>query len=347
MKDKILVINSGSTSLKYKLFNINGLKEEKSGYIQNIGQGKIKDHKQALEFTLKEIGNLDRIKAVGHRVVHGGEEFIKTTKINLEEIKKLEKYSDLAPLHNPANLMGIRAALNLLPGISNYACFDTAFYRDLKEEVFRYAIPERFKVRKYGFHGLSHGYVVESQKSKIKSQNDKLKCKIISCHLGGGCSITASIGGKAVDTSMGFTPMEGLMMISRSGDIDPGVITYLQRKENLSVENIDKILNFESGVYGVCGEKDWLTVLKKIKQGNKKVKLAFKMFCLRAQKYIGAYYAELSGLDILIFTGSIGSGDVMTRKAICKGLPFLKGVKVVAVKTDEEKMIAGEVLKNI
>ncbi len=357
MKDKILVINSGSTSLKYKLFNIDDLKEEKSGYIQNIGE-KIKDHKEALELALKEINSLERIKVVGHRVVHGGEKFIETTKITIDNLKELERYNELAPLHNPANLMGIKAALNLLPNTSNYASFDTAFYKDLEEKVYKYAIPDKYcqnnKIRRYGFHGLSHQYVVESQKLKIqvssagrrggdKSQNNKSKCKIISCHLGGGCSITASIGGKAIDTSMGFTPMEGLMMISRSGDIDPGVITYLQKKEGLNVDEINKILNFESGVYGVCGEKDWLTVLKKMKQGNKECKLAFDMFCLRVKKYIGAYYAELGGLDALIFTGSIGSGDKKTRETICEKLPFLERVKIEAIETNEELQIAKEI----
>lgn len=339
MKDKVLVINSGSTSLKYKLFYLEDLKEEKSGYIQNIGQEKVKDHKEALEIALKEIGNLERIKAVGHRVVHGGEKFVDTTKINPENLKKLEKYNNLAPLHNPANLMGIKAALNLLSNIPNFACFDTAFYKDLEKKVYRYAIPEKFNVRRYGFHGLSHQYVTE----KYKDSNSK----IISCHLGGGCSITASVGGKAVDTSMGFTPMEGLIMMSRSGDIDPGIITYLQKKDNLSAEEIDRILNFESGVYSLCGEKDWLKVLERVKEDDGKAKLAFDMFCLRVKKYIGAYFAELGGLDALIFTGSIGSGDERTRQKICEDLPFLEEVKIEAIKTDEEKMIAQEVLRKI
>lgn len=352
MKDRILVINSGSTSLKYKLFNSEDLGEEKSGYIQNIGQGEVKDHKEALELALKEIGDLDRIKVVGHRVVHGGEEFVETTKINSEELKKLEKYNDLAPLHNPANLMGIEAALNLLPDVPNYACFDTAFYKDLPEKVYKYAIPEKYYkehgIRRYGFHGLSHQYVVEQYSET--TPNPSLprrgnKTKIISCHLGGGCSITASIGSKAIDTSMGFTPMEGLIMMSRSGDIDPGVITYLQRKENLGAEEINKILNFESGVYGICGEKDWLKVLSRVEEGDKSAKLAFDMFCLRVQKYIGAYCAELGGLDVLIFTGSIGSGDSKTREVICEGLPFFEDVKIKAVKTNEELMIAKEILE--
>lgn len=339
MKDKILVINSGSTSLKYKLFNIDNLEEEKRSNIQNIGQDKVKNHKEALVIALKEIGDLERIKVVGHRVVHGGEEFTKTTQIDSNNLGKLEKYNDLAPLHNPANLMGIEASMNLLPEAPNYACFDTAFYKDLEEEVYRYAIPEKFKVRKYGFHGLSHQFVIE----KYKNSNSK----VISCHLGGGCSITASIGGRAIDTSMGFTPMEGLVMMSRSGDIDPGVITYLQRKENLGAEEIDKLLNFESGVYGICGEKNWLNVLKRMKDGDKLAKLAFDIFCLRVKKYIGAYYAELGGLDILLFTGSIGSGDSKTREAVCKNLPFLNEIKVKAIKTNEGLQIAKQIIKLI
>lgn len=339
MKDKILVVNSGSTSLKYKLFNIEDLEEKKSGYIENIGGDNIKNHKEALGIVLKEVGDLERIKVVGHRVVHGGEKFINTTEINYDNLKQLEKYNDLAPLHNPANLMGIEATLNLLPNVPNYACFDTAFYKDLEEKVYRYAIPEKYNVRRYGFHGLSHQFVTEKYKDTNK--------KVISCHLGGGCSITGSIGGKAIDTSMGFTPMEGLIMMSRSGDIDPGIITYLQRKENLSAEEIDKILNFESGIYGICEEKNWLKVLDRVDQGDKVAKLAFDMFCLRIIKYIGAYYAELGGLDVLIFTGSIGSGDERTRDIVREDLPFLKDIKIESIKTNESLQIVKQIINKI
>jgi len=379
----ILVINSGSTSLKYKLFeiakmnreksykktqsgvakNVVNLQEIKKGYVENIGQkGSVKNHYEALKLALKHLAEsykLSYVIACGHRVVHGGEEFIKSTLITRKNIKKLEKYNSLAPLHNPANLMGIKAALKLLPGIPNIACFDTAFYQTLKKKVFLYPIPKRYykkyKIRRFGFHGISHQYVVEkainqvkSQKSKVKSFNFKInKLKIISCHLGGGCSISASIGGKAVDTSMGFTPLEGLMMMTRCGDIDPSIPLFLQKKEKISIEKVDKILNFESGIYGICDEKNWLKVIKQMKKGDKLARLAFDMFCYRIKKYIGAYYAILKGLDILIFTGAIGAGKPITRQKICQGLPFLKEVKILAIPTNEELMIAKEVLEKL
>lgn len=382
MQRLILVINSGSTSLKYKLFEIvankcelkankrGHLREIKKGYIENIGQrGSAKNHYEALKLALKQLatnrklqaesGKRKAILAIGHRVVHGGEEFIRPTLITRKNIKRLEKYNGLAPLHNPANLMGIKAALNLLTGIPNIAYFDTAFYQTIKDKTFLYAIPKKYykkyKIRRFGFHGISHQYVVEkaiqkNPKSKIKNQNHKSKIKklkIISCHLGGGCSVTASVDGKAVDTSMGFTPLEGLMMMTRSGDIDPSIPLFLQKKEKISVKKVDKILNFESGIYGICGEKNWLKVIERMEKGDKLARLAFDMFCYRIKKYIGAYYAILGGLDILIFTGAIGAGKSITRRTICQGLPFLRNVKILAIPTDEELMIAGEVLRKL
>lgn len=356
MKDKklILVINSGSTSLKYKLFEIANkggyLSEIKKGYIENIGQGSIKNHYQALKLALEQLplSKLRIIRACGHRVVHGGEEFIRPTLITQKNIKKLEKYNHLAPLHNPANLMGIKASLKLLPGIPNIACFDTAFYQTIKDKVFLYPIPkkyyQKYKIRRFGFHGISHQYVIEKA---IKENFKKQKLKIISCHLGGGCSITASIGGKAIDTSMGFTPLEGVMMMTRCGDIDPSIPLILQKNEKISVEKVDKILNFESGIYGICGERNWLKVIERMKKGDRQAKLAFDMFCYRIKKYIGAYYAILKGLDILVFTGAIGAGKAITRQKICQGLPFLKNVKILAIPTNEELMIAREVIKKL
>ena len=353
MNKAILIINSGSTSLKYKIFKRRAVnfRELDSGYIENIGsQGKIENHEQALKLVLESIDDLESIQAVGHRVVHGGEEFIKPTLVNKQNLRRLGKYNKLAPLHNPANVLGIKACLKLLPGVVNIAVFDTSFYRDLPEKAYRYALPEkyykRYGIRRYGFHGISHQYVV-GQALNSKFWRKKSPAKVISCHLGGGCSVTASRGGKAVDTSMGFTPLEGLMMMSRSGDLDPGVVTFLQREAGLSAKAVDELLNYQSGVLGVAGEKDWLKLLQKMRRGNKAAKLAFDMFCYRIKKYIGAYQAVLGGLDVLIFTGAVGSGDPATRRRVCAGLPFLKGVKVVAIETNEELAIVQEVLNMI
>jgi len=288
--------------------------------------------------------------------------------ITKRNLPRLEKYNKLAPLHNPANLEGIKACLKLLPGVPNIAVFDTSFHRTMPEKVYRYGLPEkyyrRYGIRRYGFHGISYQYVIKQALEKLnlvgdsarfvgkqgilggrKSSDRKSAAKIIICHLGGGSSVTATRGGRSVDISMGFTPLEGLLMMSRAGDLDPGVILYLQRELKMSAAEIDQLLNKKSGVYGLTGEKDWLTVLQKMRRGNKQAKLAFEMFCHRARKYIGAYYAILGGLDALIFTGAIGAGNPTTRRRICAGLPFLKGVKVLAIKTDEERAIAGEVVK--
>ncbi|NQV29433.1 MAG: acetate/propionate family kinase [Candidatus Marinimicrobia bacterium] len=350
MNKTILVINSGSTSLKYKLFVVGkNLREQQSGYIENIGAGKVKNHDQALQQALQEINDLDSIVAVGHRVVHGGEEFTEPIKIGRRVVDKLQQYNKLAPLHNPANIQGIKACLKLLPGVPNVAVFDTGFHRNIPEKAYRYALPEKYykqhKIRRYGFHGISYQYVVgQAMQTKLKK---KPRAKIIACHLGGGCSVSASVGGKSIDTSMGFTPLEGLIMMSRSGDLDPGVVLFLQRELKMSAQKVDELLNKESGIYGLAGEKDWLKLLQKMRRGNKKAQLAFDMFCYRIKKYIGAYYAALGGLDGLIFTGAIGSGDATTRRKICAGLPFLQNVPVMAIKTDEEKMIAQEVIKKI
>ncbi len=366
----ILVINSGSTSLKYKLFSnlhelstnsTNNLKTIKSGYIEHIGENKVKNHEQALGIVLEEIKDYkDNIIKIGHRVVHGGTKFIEPTKIDDNVLKDLEEVSKLAPLHNPANLMGIKAAMKLLPNVLNIAVFDTAFHQSIPEKAWRYGISDKYLkdygIRRYGFHGISHEYVMTRiqnlelriEKNETKVLNSQFSIhnsrKIISCHLGGGCSICAIENGKSVDTSMGFTPLEGLVMMSRCGDIDPAIVTYLMKKENLSVDQIEEILNFKSGILALCGETDWLKVLEKVKANDKLAKMAFDIFVYRIKKYIGSYYAILGGLDVLVFTGSIGSGDSLTREAVCNGLSFLNNVEVKAIKTDEELMIAKKIL---
>lgn len=347
---QILVINSGSTSLKYKLFDIKNFRELKSGYIQNIGTSKVKNHEQALKTALGEIGELKNIMAVGHRVVHGGEEFVQPTLITKTVLKRLAKYNKLAPLHNPANLMGIKACLKLLPKVPDIAVFDTAFHQTIPKKAYLYALPlkyyKKYDIRRFGFHGISHRYVAEEAAKKLKKPLNKLK--IITCHLGGGCSITAINKGKSVDTSMGFTPAEGLVMMTRSGDIDPAIILFLQEKEKLTPKQVDHLINFESGMLGLCGEENMLKVLNKIKRGNKLARLAFDIFIYRLQKYIGAYYAALGGLDALVFTGAVGSGKATTRNAVCRGLKhILKKTKVMAIKTNEELMIAKETARKI
>lgn len=351
MQKYILVINSGSTSLKYKLFSKEDLKVVLSGESEHVGESEVKDHEQALKLALDEMKDFkDNIVLIGHRVVHGGTKFVEPTKIDENVMKKLEEVSKLAPLHNPANLMGIKASQKLLPEIDNIAVFDTAFHQTMPEKAWRYAINnvyyEEHGIRRYGFHGISHEFV-SSQISQMASPANKTNknSKIISCHLGGGCSVCAIENGKSVDTSMGFTPLEGLIMMSRCGDIDPAIVTYLQKKENLDVKQIEEILNFKSGILALCGETDWLKVLEKVKNNDKLAKMAFDIFVYRVKKYIGSYYAILGGLDTLIFTGSIGSGDESTRKAVCEGLPFLKNVEVKAIETNEEEMIAKKIKK--
>jgi acetate kinase len=243
--------------------------------------------------------------------------------------------------------MCIRACLKLLPEVSNVAVFDTAFHQTIPSKAHLYALPEKYYkkhgIRRYGFHGISHQYVAEEAARRLRKSLSGLK--IITCHLGGGCSICAVDRGKSVDTSMGFTPAEGLVMMTRSGDLDPSIPLFLQKQERLSPQRVDEIINFESGIYGLCGCKDWLTLLKKVRMGNRKAKLAFDIFVYRLKKYIGAYYAVLGELNALVFTGAIGSSDAMTRRKVCARLPFLKGISVLAIKTNEGLLIARETVK--
>ncbi|MFA7662957.1 MAG: acetate kinase, partial [Patescibacteria group bacterium] len=282
MADKILVLNSGSTSLKYKLFDLETFELISENNYQNIAS-----REDALKQVFREVGNLSEVKAIGHRVVHGGLEFFKPTLINRENIYNLAKYNELAPLHNPANLEGILACLEYLPGVNNYAVFDTAFYKDLPEESRTYAIPPEIAHEndfyRFGFHGISHKYVANKVASDLKKDIKKLK--IISCHLGGGASVTAIKNGQPVETSMGFTPLEGLMMATRCGDLDPGII--LKMAEKYGIEATSEILNKKSGIYGISGINNYLELLKQRNFGNLGATLAFKMFVHRIRKYIG------------------------------------------------------------
>ncbi|MFA4880023.1 MAG: acetate/propionate family kinase [Candidatus Doudnabacteria bacterium] len=340
---KILVINAGSTSLKYKLFQIPSLNVLEEGNFQNI-----KSHEGALKQALRDIGDLRDIQAIGHRVVHGGIYFKKPVCVTEKVLQKLEDCSDLAPLHNPANLAGVRACQKYLPDIPNYACFDTAFFADLPKRAKIYALPWEFykkqHIQRFGFHGLSHQYVAQEAAKRLKKPFEELKA--ITVHLGGGCSMTAIQKGKPIDTSMGFTPLEGLAMMTRAGDLDPGVILYLLK--NHTKTELENILNHQSGLKGLAGYENYLNLLRAVQRGQKKACLAFENFIYHIQKYIGAYFAILNGIDALVFTGQIGAGEAITRNTICAGLEkILAGVKVMAIKTDEEKMIVKEIKKEL
>lgn len=338
----ILVLNCGSQSIKWRLFRKKNLKlldqGEKTVFNLNNFEG-------ILFREINKIKNkyFDKIQKIGHRVVHGGEKFRKPTKITKQVLKELEKFNKLAPLHNPFNILGIKVVKKVFPEIPQIAVFDTEFYKDLPEKVYIYPLPEKirkkYKIRRFGFHGISHEYAAKEAAKRIKKPFEKLK--IITCHLGGGSSITAIKNGKAVDTSMGFTPMEGLIMMTRSGDIDAGIVLELVKK--FSLEKANKILNFESGLKSICGEENMLDVLKKAKQGNKKAKLALDLFVYRIQKYIGAYFAILGGCDLLIFTGTIGFFSAKIRNMICRDLTILKNTKILAIKTNEELSIAQKI----
>jgi len=341
----ILVLNCGSQSIKWKLFNKNlNLIEEGKTQVLNP-----KDFQKILIGKLKEIKENypQQIKRIGHRVVHGGEKFRKPTKITKKVLKELKKLNRLAPLHNPFNILGIKVAKKIFPKVLQFAVFDTEFFADLPPKVYIYPLPEslckKYGFRRFGFHGLSHEYVAkEAAKSIGKPFKD---LKIITCHLGGGASITAIKSGSPVDTSMGFTPLEGLVMMTRSGDIDPGIV--LELVKSLPVRKVDDILNSQSGLKGISGIKDMLEILKGAKKGNQKAKLALEIFVYRIQKYIGAYFTILGGCDLLVFTGAIGSGSSEIRNMICKKLKFLKSkFEILAIKTNEELAIASKI-KNL
>ena len=392
---KILVLNCGSSSVKYKLFDMNVRKVVGSGGVEKIGmkgsflkhtredgekvilEGEVLEHQVAIEYILgvltsKKHGclnDLDEISAVGHRVVHGGEQFNSSVIITEEVIRKVESCIEIAPLHNPPNLAGIYAISEMLPLIPQVAVFDTAFHQTMPEYAYMYGIPyslyKKYAIRRYGFHGTSHRYV--SQRACEFLGLDYQKTKIVTAHIGNGASITAIENGKSVDTTMGFTPVEGLMMGTRSGDIDLGVVTYLMEKEMIGTSAATTLFNKHSGVLGVSGlSSDMRDIEKAISEGNQRAKLALDMYEYRIKKYIGAYAAALNGFDVLVFTGGVGENQTATREKICKGLTFMgievdsevnkirgeeilistknSKVKVVVIPTDEEYMIAADTM---
>ncbi len=348
---KILVLNCGSSSIKFEFFSMGKETVLSQGVVEKVGMkgsflrlekndgskvkftGDVLDHKIGVEYILGVLSSekhgavksLDEIKAVGHRVVHGGEDFSGSVFINDEVIEVLEKNVELAPLHNPANLKGIYALQELLPDVPQVAVFDTAFHQTMKPNVFMYGIPyalyTKYKIRRYGFHGTSHRYVSARALEILNKKPDGLK--IISCHLGNGASIAAIKDGKSIDTSMGFTPVEGLIMGTRSGDLDIGALTYIMRKEEVGIETASILVNKFSGMLGITGvSSDMREIEEKAFKGNERAKLGLEMYAYRVKKYIGSYAAALGGVDVLIFTGGIGENAVDLRKEICRGLEF-------------------------
>ncbi len=348
-KKHILVLNVGSTSIKSRVFSFSGRKEKeiftwskndidpKNGHQKYFGE---------LLSDLKKNNLFEKINAVGHRVVHGG--MIKGSSLIDEKIEKIIKENEkLAPLHNPYNLEGIRTIKSWWPkGVKQVAVFDTSFYKTIPSFASTYPIPlelsKKYQIKKLGFHGISHQYVANVTARLLKKPLFKLN--LITIHLGGGGSITAIRNGKAVDTSMGFTPLEGLVMGTRSGDIDPGIIFFLARKIKKSLSEIEKILEHESGIFGLCQAKNMLELIEKYQKKDPAAILAFDVFTYRIKKYIGAYYAILGKCDALVFTGTVGAGRSLTRRKITRTLKngVLKNTKVLVVKTNEEKMIAEE-----
>ncbi|MBR9677408.1 acetate kinase [Candidatus Woesearchaeota archaeon] len=342
---KILVINSGSSSLKYTLYDIKTEKKVLHGHIDGIGlktckvivdetimKTKVKNHHEAVKIALHSIDMLKKdIVAIGHRVVHGGEDFSKATLVNPTITKKIKDLSELAPLHNPANLAGIQACKKLMPKTKQIAVFDTAFHQSMPPQAYRYAIPEEFykkyKVRRYGFHGTSHKYIAYRTAEILETPAPKT----ISCHLGNGASICAIKDYKSIDTSMGFTPLEGLIMGTRSGDIDPEAVVYLAKKTKKKPEQIIHALNKESGLLALGGFSDVRILHDKAAKGNKKAQLALDMFVYRILKYIGDYDVILEGADAIVFTAGIGEGAWYVREKIAEHL------KIFGVELDYDK----------
>ena len=394
---KALVINSGSSSLKYTLFDVEKELQLANGTIECIGLKeatfkhqfanepsckepcKAKSHQEAIKLALDKlhdpkynlIKSKDEISVVGHRVVHGGEKFSDSVVINNSVIDDISKCSLLAPLHNPKNIEGILACSNVLPGVPQVAVFDTAFHQTLPQSAYMYALPYdyyvNYKIRKYGFHGTSHKYVVQRAAIMLnKSLND---VKVITCHLGNGCSISAVDHGKSVDTSMGFTPLEGVAMGTRCGDIDPAIIPYLIEHESIPLNEMTSILNNKSGLLGLTGfTNDMRSIVAEAKSGNERAKMAIDVYCYRIKKYISSYLGVLNSADAIVFTAGVGENNPIIRNLCCEKMHNLgvelddkannlvsqdervvsslkSTVKVLVIPTNEELMIAREAVR--
>lgn len=339
---KIAVINSGSATLKFKLFDMPGKKVIEKREIEHIGEknSPIKNHEEALEELNIDFSKID---AVGHRVVHGGERFTQPTLIDDEVMDAIKELIPLAPLHNPANLEGIRVVKKKLPNIPQVAVFDTAFHSTLKREAFIYAIPfemfEKHHIRRYGFHGISHSYLLK-EAAKILGKSVE-ETNLITLHLGNGASACAIKNGKSIDTSMGFTPLEGLVMGTRCGDIDPAISLFLEKKLGYNADEVDKILNKKSGLFGLCGDNDVRNILQR---DDERAKLAIDVMVRRIQKYIGAYMVLLGRVDAVVFSGGIGENSKYIRDRVLDN-EILKNLRYLVIKTDEELQIANKCFK--
>lgn len=392
----VLVINCGSSSLKFQLINAETEKVLAKGLCERIGiDGRLTyqpaggekeksdlampTHTEAIQFVIDALTNektgvvksLDEIGAVGHRLVHGGEKFASSVVITDEVKKAVEECNDLAPLHNPANLIGVAACEKLMPGTPMVAVFDTAFHQTMPEKAYMYGLPyeyyEKYKVRRYGFHGTSHSFVSKRAAEVMGKSYDEVKT--IVCHLGNGSSVSAVLNGKCVDTSMGLTPLEGIVMGTRSGDIDPAIMEFIAKKENLDIEGVMEVLNKKSGVFGISGglSSDFRDLTDAMNAGDKKAKIAMDVFSYRVAKYIGSYAAAMNGVDDIVFTAGIGENDDYVRQEVCKYLGYLgvdfdfevntglrgkeaeltkegSKVKVFVIPTNEELAIARETL---
>ena len=392
----VLVINCGSSSLKFQLINAETEKVLAKGLCERIGiDGRLTyqpaggekeksdlampTHTEAIQFVIDALTNektgvvksLDEIGAVGHRLVHGGEKFASSVVITDEVKKAVEECNDLAPLHNPANLIGVAACEKLMPGTPMVAVFDTAFHQTMPEKAYMYGLPyeyyEKYKVRRYGFHGTSHSFVSKRAAEVMGRPYDEVKT--IVCHLGNGSSVSAVLNGKCVDTSMGLTPLEGLVMGTRSGDIDPAIMEFIAKKENLDIDGVMNVLNKKSGVFGISGglSSDFRDLTDAMNAGDKKATIAMDVFSYRVAKYIGSYAAAMNGVDDIVFTAGIGENDDYVRQEVCKYLGYLgvdfdfevntglrgkeaeltkegSKVKVFVIPTNEELAIARETL---
>lgn len=338
---KVAVINSGSSSLKFKLFDMSSGKVLYSLLVENVSVkgSKIKTHQEALDSLDIDFSDID---IIGHRVVHGGEEFSEPTIVNDEVIQKIEELTHLAPLHNPANLEGIIVAKEKAPHTTQVAVFDTAFHSKMPEVAYLYALPyemyEKHKIRRYGFHGTSHSYLLKECAKLLKKEPKELN--IISLHLGNGASICAIENGVSVDTSMGFTPLEGLIMGTRSGDMDPAIVLYMQRDLGFSSKRVDEMLNKKSGLLGICDSSDIREILER---DDSKAKLAIDMMVRRVKKYIGSYMALLGRVDAIVFSGGIGENSAYIRDRIMDN-NLAVDTPVFVIKTDEELEIARQCL---
>jgi acetate kinase len=362
----ILVLNSGSSSVKFQLFDMDAgerllakgiadkigledsfLRHVGSDGTENCRQMALADHRSALRAVFEALHShdengraADHINGVGHRVVHGGERFGESVLIDDEVMDDLRRLTDLAPLHNPPNVLGIEVCRGMLPGVPNVAVFDTAIHLTMPPKAYLYGLPmELYKkrgIRKYGFHGTSHAYVAKEAAKKLSRPLEELK--MITCHLGNGCSITAFERGRSIDTSMGFTPLEGLVMGTRSGDVDPAVPLYLVKDVGMNPEEVDDLLNKESGLKGLCGERDMRDIIEHARQGCEAAQTAIEVFVYRIQKYIGAYTAALGGVDAIVFTAGIGENSPYIRAEVLRPFEYL-GLKI-----DEARNRQGQII---